>query len=611
MKTFSSILLPRRLLLAGLCAAFAFLGRLPAADEVAKPENPPAATPPEQPASVPAPEKATAPEASVAASAPEAPTAPASAEAPVATPAPAELTDEAASESETEEPAAEASPAESAETVSPTDPDPAIVIKNKHRRWNHRGNERVSVGEDATLGEGQKADAVVAVFGTARSSGTVRDAVVSVLGQTCVEGGRVGDAAVSVLGNNYVNAEIGQNVVSVGGNIELGPDAVVHGEVVCIGGELKKDPKAVVKGNVVNFPRGFDFDWVVTWFRECLLKARPLAFDANVLWAWWVALAFLGMYALLALLFPETAENCARTLEERPGRSVVAALLTFLLTPVAYLLLGISMAIAVGFVLLPVFNLALFVASLFGRAVMLLWLGRRLTRLAGPGVRLHPMLGVLLGGSFVLVLYTVPVLGFVLHLLLGFLGLGVVMYTLFLALRRERPTPPPAPAAAVPVASVVAPAAGVPPVLEGGPAPTAVAPALISAVTLPRAGFWIRLAAAILDLAIVGILYGMVQSLLFGFGGSYLLWLTVYTVAMWGTKGTTIGGIICSLKVVRTDDRPLDWTVAVVRALSAYLSLFIGGLGFVWVAFDDDKQSWHDKIAGTTIVKVPKGVSLL
>jgi hypothetical protein len=29
------------------------------------------------------------------------------------------------------------------------------------------------------------------------------------------------------------------------------------------------------------------------------------------------------------------------------------------------------------------------------------------------------------------------------------------------------------------------------------------------------------------------------------------------------------------------------------------------------VAFDDEKQSWHDKIAGTTIVQVPKGASLL
>ena len=84
-----------------------------------------------------------------------------------------------------------------------------------------------------------------------------------------------------------------------------------------------------------------------------------------------------------------------------------------------------------------------------------------------------------------------------------------------------------------------------------------------------------------------------------------------YCAAMWATKGTTIGGIICSLKVVRLDDRPLDWGVAVVRTLGGFLSLFVAGLGFIWVAFDDEKQSWHDKIAGTTIVRVPKGTALL
>ena len=59
------------------------------------------------------------------------------------------------------------------------------------------------------------------------------------------------------------------------------------------------------------------------------------------------------------------------------------------------------------------------------------------------------------------------------------------------------------------------------------------------------------------------------------------------------------------------DHRELDWTTAIVRAVSCFLSLVAAGLGFIWVAFDDEKQSWHDKIAGTTVVRVPKGVSLL
>jgi uncharacterized RDD family membrane protein YckC len=139
-------------------------------------------------------------------------------------------------------------------------------------------------------------------------------------------------------------------------------------------------------------------------------------------------------------------------------------------------------------------------------------------------------------------------------------------------------------------------------------------PPVISAATLPRAGFWIRVGASLLDVIMVAVLFGMLNgvfSWFFHVSGSFPFWFAVYNVSMWAAKGTTIGGIICGLKVVRLDDRPIDWGVAIVRGLAAFLSLVVAGLGFIWVAFDDDKQSWHDKIAGTTIVYVPKGTSLI
>ena len=90
-----------------------------------------------------------------------------------------------------------------------------------------------------------------------------------------------------------------------------------------------------------------------------------------------------------------------------------------------------------------------------------------------------------------------------------------------------------------------------------------------------------------------------------------LLALAIYGAVMWKLKGTTIGGIVCGLKVVRTDHREIDWATAIVRALACFLSLMVAGLGFIWVAFDDEQQSWHDKIAGTTVVRAPKGASLV
>ena len=469
----------------------------------------------------------------------------------------------------------------------------------------HRSsNERISFGHDSTLAAGEQAGAVVSIFGSSTSAGEVSDAVVSVFGNTRVTGGTVGDAAVAVLGNNYVNGHVKGEVVAVLGNVELGPDAVVDGEIVCIGGEVKRDAKATVRGNVQNVAIGgrhFNFEKLQTWFTECLLYGRPLAFSPNLQWAWTLAFSFLVFYILLTLMTPTGVTKCAETLEQRPGYSLLAAVLTLLLTPVAFILLALTLAIGIGFALIPLFSLGLFFAGLFGKAVMLAWLGRRITRYFGDGPLAHPAVAVLIGGIIVLLLYTVPVLGFIVYKLLGVLGLGVVVYTLILMMKSNRA------AAAAATATAIA---AQPPVMDAPPV-AATLPPVISAVTLPHAGFWRRLAAALLDGVMVGIVFGFLHRILDHFGGAFPLWYALYCVIMWATKGTTIGGIICGLKVVRLDDRPLDWSVAIVRGLSAFLSLAVAGLGFIWVVFDNEKQSWHDKIAGTTIVVVPKGTPLL
>ncbi|MDQ5978914.1 MAG: hypothetical protein QG602_1888 [Verrucomicrobiota bacterium] len=580
--------------------------------------------------------------------APPAPPAPAEVERPAAPPAPAdapvapstETATAATSENKEEEMRdltdGDTTPTDSTEKVEETDQPAASEDKLDHSRHHRRSNERVSFGSNSTLAEGEVAQAVISIFGSSTSAGEVRGEVVSILGGSRVEGGTVGGEVVSILGNTYINGEVRGEVVTVMGNVEFGPKAVVHGEVVHIGGQLKRDEAAVIKGNIQNIAvagRNFDFTALTTWFHECLLWGRPLAFHRDLWIFWCVALSLLGFYALIALIAPTGVNKCVETLEQRPGSSLLAALLTLLLTPVAYILLSLTLAIVVGFLLIPVLSLGLFCASLFGKIVMLAWLGRRFTKLLGDGPLAHPVFGVLIGGLVVLGLYTVPFAGFILYKMLGILGLGVVIYTIILQIKANRPPKPVKPVATtvaptasaftVPVGAVAggsvsepagvtpSPAEAIPPPAQ--PDMTAMLP-VISAVTLPRAGFWIRVAASLLDCILLGIVTAMSSSLFHGWltpGGSLPFWFAVYCVVMWATKGTTIGGIICGLKVVRVDDRPLDWSVAVVRALGGFLSLAVAGLGFIWVAFDDEKQSWHDKIAGTTIVKVPKGTALL
>ena len=479
-------------------------------------------------------------------------------------------------------------------------------------RLRRQGNAVVSVGRDAELAAGREADAVVAIGGNALSAGTVRDGVVAVDGNARATG-PVGQGVVAVLGDAYVNSSA-RSVVAVFGNVELGPEARVSREVVAVGGTVRRDPAAEVSGReqVVSIGRLGTLDGLRTWLKQCALLGRPLAFDARLGWAWGIALAFVALYALLALLFRDAITRCVHTLETWPGRSLLAALLSIALTPVLFVLLLVTV---IGIVLLPFLGVALMAATLFGKAVMLVWIGRRVYRDE------QPLVPLLIGAAFVLLLYVVPVLGLVVYKLLGLVGLGVVLYTLLLAIR-PAPAPAVAPAAAsttsadaaAPAATAeeISPSPGAAP--TAGPAPTTAPPPAagiappIDFSSLPRAGFWPRMAALAVDAMMILVVTQLVSH---AGARAVLALLAIYAAILWQQKGTTVGGSVFGLKVVRTDGRPLDWTTSIVRALGCLLSLAIAGLGFLWIAIDSDSQAWHDRIAGTAVVRVPKGVSLL
>jgi uncharacterized RDD family membrane protein YckC len=519
--------------------------------------------------------------------------------------------------------------ARAAEPTATPDAPTFVAPASAHHDWHghhDHGNDLINIGHDSNLPRGQQADSVVSIFGSSTSDGEARD-VVSIFGDTRVTG-EVSDSAVAVLGNAYIDGKIDGDAVAVLGDMALGPHAQIGGNVVAVGGTLQRDPAAIVHGNVQTvFTDNFgSFGWLRTWVRHCLLYGRPLALVPGLGWAWRLAFACLALYAGLALLFREGLTRCVQTFERQPGQTVLAALIAMLLTPVLVVLLCVTV---IGIAAVPFVVFGLFCAGLFGKAVMLAWLGWRVTGRQGVGPMSHPAVAVLIGGVLVLALYLVPVLGFLVYKLLGLLGLGAVVYTLILAARAHQtakdglrastaapgPTAAPSPTAPGPApmtSAAPAPASGATDVPDPhgpaatAPAPQAEAPPPISAA-LPRAGFWPRMGALLLDALLVGFLTGVLLHM----HHLELLVLAAYGAVMWKLRGSTIGGSVFDLRVVRVDGRDIDWETAIIRALSCFLSLMVAGLGFFWIAFDDQKQAWHDKIAGTVVVRVAKGVPLV
>ncbi len=472
--------------------------------------------------------------------------------------------------------------------------------------------------------------------------------MVTIMGNAIVDG-HVRGQCVTVLGNVTINGRVDGELVCVGGRVTLGPNAEIRGEVVAVGGMIDAAPGAVIHGERVELPflGGFafpSFEWLGEWFSEGLLLGRPLPHER--VWAWALAGVLLVINLLFYVVFRRPIEASASALERKPAMAFVHGLLLFILFGPLVLLLLVSV---VGILIVPFLIAGVFLAGFAGLIAVYRFCGGQL------GLGAHPVPALILGNVLFTVLYAVPIVGFAVLAVAGLLGLGCTLTALIEGMRREargaKPKhfpaggPPPGtprrvvpPAMAAPAAGLSASIAGDPAVAAAGfvegaaaaretpssgaapiPPPLGQRQAPAQPQPLPleyfeRVGFWPRFGATAIDFLIVAPLSIWISSLFWWFPGDTpafpVLWLA-YHAGFWSWKSTTIGGHVLNLRVVRLDHAKMDAGIGIVRALGAILSLLPLGIGFMWASWEEERQSWHDKIAGTTIVRVPSGQALL
>jgi len=82
-----------------------------------------------------------------------------------------------------------------------------------------------------------------------------------------------------------------------------------------------------------------------------------------------------------------------------------------------------------------------------------------------------------------------------------------------------------------------------------------------------------------------------------------VLWL-VYFPYFWARNGQTPGNMLLKIRVVRAEDGGrMDFVSGIVRLFGYFVSALVFYIGFIWAAFDTRHQGWHDKMAGTVVVK--------
>lgn len=78
----------------------------------------------------------------------------------------------------------------------------------------------------------------------------------------------------------------------------------------------------------------------------------------------------------------------------------------------------------------------------------------------------------------------------------------------------------------------------------------------------------------------------------------------IFYIIMWvNFDGATPGKKLMAIKIIKNDNSPISYPVALVRYIGYFISGFVAMLGFLWIIGDKKKQGWHDKIAGTVVVQ--------
>jgi uncharacterized RDD family membrane protein YckC len=81
----------------------------------------------------------------------------------------------------------------------------------------------------------------------------------------------------------------------------------------------------------------------------------------------------------------------------------------------------------------------------------------------------------------------------------------------------------------------------------------------------------------------------------------------IAVIVFWIYKSATPGKMATKLMIVdaETGGRP-STSQFIGRYLGYYISMIPLFLGIIWVGFDKRKQGWHDKLAGTVVIRSNK-----
>jgi len=270
---------------------------------------------------------------------------------------------------------------------------------------------------------GRVGGSVAAAAGNVRIDGTVGGDVSAGAGdvrvtETATISGDVAFGGGSIL----IDGRIDGDVEAGGESVTLGPNAAIGGELRYDAAQFTRDPASTVADGVVN--------------DQNLGSGTPTTMLPSGTAAVYGLLANLVLGVILLLAFPAFSARLAGRVATSPGKTGGVGLLTLLGTPIALVLIAVTIVgIPLAVLGAAAFGLGIWVAVVYGQYAVGAWVLRQ----TGRDDRWVALVGGLVGFA---VLGLLPILGGILELIALLLGLGALMLGLRDSFRSRRQSGP-------------------------------------------------------------------------------------------------------------------------------------------------------------------------
>jgi cytoskeletal protein CcmA (bactofilin family) len=248
------------------------------------------------------------------------------------------------------------------------------------------------------------------------------DNIISIRGNIDIKG-KVNKSIIIIGGKLRLFGHVEEDLICISSDVKIYKNAFIKGDLFVIGGKLEKDPEMRLQGEYSYFK--FNLKKIETTLLPIISDSQSMTFFKAAKIILWLILAL-----IIFAIIPKKINHAEEIFEKNMLRIGITGILSILAFILLFLIFIILSFVIIGIPLLFILILFYFVLIMFGRTVLLYFIGIKILKTVNIK-NVTPALFIFVGISFYLMLKFLPVFGPILLIIFNMFEIGIGMSFLF------------------------------------------------------------------------------------------------------------------------------------------------------------------------------------